>query len=269
MKKDILKKIFKLWYIIIQILILILVPYLVTFVLDVQRISDFWQTFTGNEFKISGSKICIYLVAFAIIFWGLRKLNSKKIFLSGNDYGSYSKFTYIIVNILGYKIELERKPYDKIFWFLLGPQIWNLTKQDYEKNIEKLAEIDKTNFKFSINIRESNLMIADTYPVTIDQLPDEKRKFDTIIVSRKKASSGELRIESVDLIEKVSDMFAILQETGSIINLYLTTNIINTERIVKDILKKGGRSKYDIRLHLQEKDGERKFKYESIKIKIG
>jgi hypothetical protein len=269
MKKDILTKIVKLWYIIIQILILFILPYLVTFVFDIQKISDFWQTFTGNEFKISGSKIGIALVAFIIIFLGLRKYNSKRTFLSGNDYGSYSKCTYFVVNILGYKIELERKPYDKIFWFLLGPQIWNLTKQNYEKNIEKLAEIDRTNFNFSTNMRESNLMIADTYPITIDQLPDEKRKFDTIIVSRKKASSGELRIESVDLIEKVSEMFAILQETGSIINLYLTTNVINTERIIKDILKKGGRSKYDIRLHLQEKDGERKFKSESIKIKIG
>ena len=60
------------------------------------------------------------------------------------------------------------------------------------------------------------------------------------------------RVYSPKLINEVSKNVELIQETGAKINLYLTTNTKNTERIVKDVFMKGDRSKYNVELFLQK-----------------
>ena len=57
-----------------------------------------------------------------------------------------------------------------------------------------------------------------------------------------------------------------IQKAGAKINLYLTTNTKNTEKIVKDVFMKGDRSSYEIEIFLQESNGSRKFKEKGIKV---
>ena len=64
----------------------------------------------------------------------------------------------------------------------------------------------------------------------------------------------------------MSKNVALIQRTGAKINLYLTTNTKNTERIIKDIFMKGDRSNYNIEVFLQESKGNRKFKGKGIKV---
>lgn len=248
---------------IIIILAPIFIPYnIIDFINKI--ISIFWKISIGND--INGWIVKV-ITSIAIYFIIYTRINKEKEFLNGNIYGDVDMFFYHLANILGYKISLVRKPYDIQFRLLIKDS-FKIIHEEIIKDEEVNVSVDASNFNYSNNLRECNLVISDTYPININQLPNSKINLDTIIIKREK-SQKDIRVYSPKLVQAVSDSVEMIQKSGARINLYLTTNTKNTEKIVKSVFMKANRSKYDVYLFLQSAEENRRFKEKGIRFKFG
>lgn len=255
------KKIFlqEVIYLIIIIILLFLPD---SFIELIKKVFESWNATTINQ---DITEIVIKIILAIVLYIFIFKINSRKEFFNGDIYGDIPICFYYIAKFLGYKkISLIRKPYD-IQFKILKRDLFEIIEDNIEEDEDVNIQIDKTNFQFSNNLRECNLIIADTYPINKNQIPENKRSLDSIWIKREKSKIAT-RVYSPKLINEVSKNVALIQRTGAKINLYLTTNTKNTERIIKDIFMKGDRSNYNIEVFLQESKGNRKFKGKGIKV---
>lgn len=228
----------------------------------IKKVFESWNATTINQ---DITEIIVKTILVIVLYIFIFRINSRKEFFNGDIYGDIPICFYYIAKFLGYKkISLIRKPYDIQFKVLMR-DLFEIIEDNIEEDEDVNVQIDKTNFKYSNNLRECNLIIADTYPIDKEQIPENKRNLDSIWIKREK-SKISTRVYSPKLINEVSENAALIQKTGAKINLYLTTNTKNTERIVKDVFMKGDRSNYNIELFLQESKGNRKFKEKGIKV---
>lgn len=229
---------------------------------SIKKISD---SVLGTSFNSEITNAIVKGIIIIFLYIKILALNSRKEFLNGDVYGNVPMIFYYVARILGYqKITLIRKPYD-IQFKILKNDLFEILDDGIEKDEDVDVIVNTDNFNNSNNLRECNLIIEDTYPIKSEQIPQAKRDLDTIWIKRE-VSSKAPRVYSTKLINAVSENVAIIQKTGAKINLFLTTNTKNTERIVKDIFMKGERSKYCLELYLQNADGLRSFKEKGIKI---
>ncbi len=230
----------------------------------IELIKKIFESWNGTTINQDITEIIIKLILIVVIYILIRKANSKHEFFNGDIYGNIPMVFYYIAKFLGYdKISLIRKPYD-IQFKILRKDLFEIVEDNIEEDKNVNIEIDKTNFKYSKNLRECNLIIVDTYPINKEQIPESKRNLDTIWIKRGK-SEVAARVYSPKLVNEVNESVALIQETGAKINLFLTTNTKNTERIIKDVFMKAERSKYDLELFLQEANGNRNFKEKGVK----
>lgn len=232
---------------------------------SIELIKKIFESLQGTTVDQDITMLIVKIILIIVIYILIVNFNSKREFFNGDIYGDIPMFFYYIAKILGYKkISLIRKPYD-IQFKIIKKDLFEILEDNIKEDEEVNVETDKSNFKYSNNLRECNLIIEDTYPITKEQIPKSKRDLDSIWIKRKKSSMAT-RVYSPKLINEVSKNVELIQETGAKINLYLTTNTKNTERIVKDVFMKGDRSKYNVELFLQKAIGNREFKERGIKV---
>ena len=228
----------------------------------IKKIFESWNGTTINQ-DITG--IIVKTILMIILYIFIYKINSGKEFFNGDIYGDIPILFYYIAKLLGYrKLSLIRKPYN-IQFKVLRRDLFEIVEDNIEEDGDVNIQVDKSNFKYSNNLRECNLIIADTYPIEKNQIPENKIELDSIWIKREKSKKAT-RVYSPQLINDVSENVALIQKTGAKINLFLTTNTKNTERIVKDVFMKGDRSSYKIEVFLQESSGNRKFKEKGIEV---
>lgn len=209
--------------------------------------------------------IIFRIALFFIIFFMIRNFNSKLEFLDGDVYGDIPIFFYKLASILGYgNISLIRKPY-YVQIKILKENMFKLVNDNIAEDEKVDAEVKKINFKSIDDFNECNLIIQDTYPILKSQLPDSKVNLPMIWISRNKSQISS-RVYSPILLQKVEKAMNELQIKNKTINLFLTTNTKNTERIVKDIIMKGNRVKYKIYIFQQDSKKNRKFKEKGKRI---
>ncbi len=245
-------------------LIIIIIPLLLpdSWIELIKKVFESWNGTTINQ---DITEIVVKTILIIAVYIFIFRINSQKEFFNGDIYGDIPIGFYYIAKFLGYKkISLIRKPYD-IQFKILKRDLFEIVDDNIEKDENVNVQIDKTNFEYSNNMRECNLIIADTYPINKEQIPENKRNLDSIWIKREN-SSISTRVYSPKLINEVSENVALIQKAGAKINLYLTTNTKNTEKIVKDVFMKGDRSSYEIEIFLQESNGSRKFKEKGIKV---
>ena len=254
------------WTIIKEIVFPIIIILLPLFWNNCQKsIIEIFETFVGNEWKVTSNiVIFISLSIYLFIFIINRKCNRE--FLKGDVYGSKHIIFYYIAIVLGYKkISLIRKPYNIIFK-ILKKGIFEIIPDNIEDDDEVEAYVDYSNFIDSNNLRECNLIIEDTYEISKEQIPEDKRNIDTIRVYRDKSNKVNNRVFSSKLLTKIGEALDKAQSSGAIINLYLTTNTKTTKEMIENVLMKGDRSLYKIRLFLQSDSGKREFIDKGIKV---
>ncbi len=261
------KKIKLIISIIIQIItpiIVIIIPLLCPGFIR-NMIINIYETLFGNEWKITTYQ---KITASIMIWLGIFILNRqvfKTEFLKGDVYGSKHIIWYGLAKILGYnKISLIRKPYNIIFKIVKYKMFEIVPDEIEEDDVE--AYVDYSNIMDSNNLRECNLIIADTYEIKKEQIPESKRNLDTIYVYRDKSEKVNNRIYSPKLLSKIGEAFERAQKTGGKINLFLTTNTRTTKEMIEKILMKGERSTYNIEIFLQEDSGIRMFNKKGIKV---
>ncbi len=158
-----------------------------------------------------------------VLYIFIYRINSNKEFFNGDIYGDIPILFYYIAKFLGYKkLSLIRKPYN-IQFKVLRKDLFEIVEDNIEEDGDVNIQVDKTNFKYSNNLRECNLIIADTYPIERDQIPENKRNLDSIWIKRDKSKKAT-RVYSPQLVNEVSENVALIQKAGAKINLFLTTN---------------------------------------------
>lgn len=245
-------------------IIIIIIPLFFpdSFIELIKKLFESWNATTIDK---DITEVVVKIVLMILFYMCIFKINSKKEFFNGDIYGDIPIVFYYIAKFLGYnKISLKRKPYDVQFK-LLRKDLFEIIEDNIEKDDDVNVRTDRTNFRYNNNMRECNLIVADTYPIRKEQIPKSKRDLDSIWIEREK-SQLSTRVYSPKLINEVSENVELIQETGAKINLYLTTNTTNTEKIIKDVFMKGDRSGYSIEIFLQESNGNRKFKEKGIKV---
>lgn len=211
-------------------------------------------------FAWKSGNLTIGFFFFVALLVKIRKLNKEAVFNKGNSYKKYWYGWYWICSkILGYsECNLIQVPIYMQFKLILNDTFEKYNYGMFPEKRNDLISVQKTNFTHSTN--EVNIMISDTYPLSTNQLPIIKEKLPTILISRDNIGDFN-RYNSPELIQYVVNEVRNLPYTTKKVNVYATTNPLNTFNIVSNAFKLGGRENLDeVRVFQQEKEGRRKFK---------
>ena len=110
-----------------------------------------------------------------------------------------------------------------------------------------------------------NLIVHDTYPLNLSQIPKGQEKNYTLFVYRENPSKN--REYCQDLIDKINSEIKNLPINIKRVNCFLSTNPAHNEKIACDIFKDGDRGNIKtLYAYKQEQSGARLFKESGLKI---
>jgi len=220
---------------------------------------DKLKYFYLNLFDVLGLVLCV------LYFVKIRKCNKKKIFNKGDIYHRHSYFWFFFCSkILGYEqcnlvlvpIYLQfklviRDTFDK--YIVDG----NFLPKEDNRNISVVTIKDNIDSE-SNDLNEVNLILEDTYEISLKQIPKNKQSIKTIKVSRNcKDKTRKYNDFYVDKVISVVRNFP----NGTIINIFATTNTKHNFEIAKRCFSLGGRGNISkIYVFQQELDKNRVFK---------
>lgn len=208
------------------------------------------------------------IILFFLAFLKIRKYNKEFVMNQKNIYHNYPlAWYYYCAKMLGIKkCNLVLVPIYMQFQLVIQNVFdeFPLDEKDYpvlndESNCS-VSEINQTD-----NNSEINLILEDTYLVNEKQLPFEKRKLPTIKVSRNDGQSME-RHFSQKFVKAIINEVRKLPE-GVHVNVYATTNPMNTMYIAKRVFKIADRGNVKhLYVFQQKKTKRRNFESKGIKI---
>ena len=227
-----------------------------------------------------GNIILYYLlnignIGFSIVlFWGLlkifREINKEFIMNNSNVYHDYPFFWYwFCARILGIKkcnlilvpiyMQFKLVIEDIFDEYPLDEDDFPVIKDEVDSNVEEI------NMDMDMELSEMNLILEDTYVIESRQIPFSKKDLPTIKISRN-INNNHTRHFSPKFIQKISEEIRKLPQINRI-NIYATTNPMNTLRIIRTTFKMADRGNIDhIFVYQQENKGIRVFCEKGYKI---
>lgn len=226
-----------------------------------------------------GNIILYYLlnfgnIGFLIVLLGgllkiFREFNKDFIMNSSNVYHDYPFFWYwFCARILGIKkCNLILVPIYMQFKLVIE-DIFNeypLDEADFPVIKDEVdSAVEKINTGMDMELSEMNLILEDTYVIELRQIPFSKKNLPTIKISRN-INNDHTRHFSPKFIQKISEEIRKLPQINRI-NIYATTNPMNTLRIIRTTFKMADRGNVDhIFVYQQENKGIRVFCEKGIK----
>ena len=220
-----------------------------------------------------GNIILYYLlnignIGFLIVLLGgllkiFREFNKDFIMNSSNVYHDYPFFWYwFCARILGIKkCNLILVPIYMQFKLVIE-DIFNeypLDEADFPVIKDEVdSAVEKINTGMDMELSEMNLILEDTYVIELRQIPFSKKNLPTIKISRN-INNDHTRHFSPKFIQKISEEIRKLPQINRI-NIYATTNPMNTLRIIRTTFKMADRGNVDhIFVYQQENKGIRVF----------
>lgn len=227
-----------------------------------------------------GNIILYYLlnignIGFLIVLLGgllkiFREFNKDFIMNSSNVYHDYPFFWYwFCARILGIKkCNLILVPIYMQFKLVIE-DIFNeypLDEADFPVIKDEVdSAVEKINTGMDMELSEMNLILEDTYVIELRQIPFSKKNLPTIKISRN-INNDHTRHFSLKFIQKISEEIRKLPQINRI-NIYATTNPMNTLRIIRTTFKMADRGNVDhIFVYQQENKGIRVFCEKGYKI---
>ena len=227
-----------------------------------------------------GNIILYYLlnfgnIGFLIVLLGgllkiFREFNKDFIMNSSNVYHDYPFFWYwFCARILGIKkCNLILVPIYMQFKLVIE-DIFNeypLDEADFPVIKDEVdSAVEKINTGMDMELSEMNLILEDTYVIELRQIPFSKKNLPTIKISRN-INNDHTRHFSPKFIQKISEEIRKLPQINRI-NIYATTNPMNTLRIIRTTFKMADRGNVDhIFVYQQENKGIRVFCEKGYKI---
>lgn len=188
--------------------------------------------------------VAIGLLLLITALFAIRKTNKECIFNKGDVYKNYPYIWYwVCAKILGYsECNLILVPIFMQFKLIIKDTFDKYYCGDFNKKNNDDISINKQNISSASD--EVNLIIADTYPLEIKQIPVSKRRNLTIVISRDN-SIDHNRYDSPELIRTVVNEVRNLPPNIKKANVYATTNPQNTMNIAIDAFKLGERGNLD------------------------
>lgn len=191
---------------------------------------------------LGDAAIGIIFMVMALI--SIRKANKGQIFNRGDVYKNYPYIWYwMCAKILGYlECNLILVPIFMQFKLVIHD---TFDKYYCGNLIGKDDETITVNYQHISNAMvDVNLLIADTYPLNINQLPKNNIENPTIIISRDNATDHN-RYNSSSLVQAVVNEISNLPNTVKTVHVFATTNPQNTLNIVRNAFKLGERGSVD------------------------
>ena len=217
---------------------------------------------------LNKGNLAISVVFFSFVFLKVRKYNQNYIMCNKNIYHDYSYFWFCFcAKILGInKCNLVLVPIWLQFKLVINNifQEYPLNEKEYPV-IEDEREIKILKCGKVYEVREINLILEDTYPISEFQIPQSKRGLPVIKLSRN---------DGKDLGRHFSEQFinAIITEVrmlekGVTVNVFATTNPMNTINIASRVFKNADRGNIDsLYVYKQKNIGGREFESKGKKI---
>ena len=127
------------------------------------------------------------------------------------------------------------------------------------------SDVEEINMDMDMELSEMNLILEDTYVIESRQIPFSKKDLPTIKISRN-INNNHTRHFSPKFIQKISEEIRKLPQINRI-NIYATTNPMNTLRIIRTTFKMADRGNIDhIFVYQQKNKGIRVFCEKGYKI---
>lgn len=212
-------------------------------------------------------------IGFSIVLFGgllkiFREFNKEFIMNNSNVYHDYSFFWYwFCARILGIKkCNLILVPIYMQFKLVIE-DIFNEYPLDEADFPVIKDEVDSAVEKINMDMESSemNLILEDTYVIESRQIPFSKKNLPTIKISRN-INNDHTRHFSPKFIQVISEEIRKLPQINRI-NIYATTNPMNTLRIIRTTFKMADRGNVDhIFVYQQENKGIRVFCEKGYKI---
>lgn len=209
--------------------------------------------------------IAIALLIFALI--RIRKHNKDKTMNRKDIYHDYPLFWYwYCARVLGYKkCNLVLVPIPMLFKLVHHGIFEEFPLDENSYPAEENAPINVSKTNWALNPTEVNVILEDTYPILYSQIPCSKSKLPTIKVSRNDGKNFG-RHFSQQFIENVITQIRSLN-SGITVNVFATTNPLNSLNIAKRAFTNGNRGNIDsLFVFQQEGWGERLFETKGKKI---
>jgi hypothetical protein len=217
---------------------------------------------------ITHGKYVALVIVFFFSLWVIRKFNNDFIMNRKNVYHDYGYVWYwFCAKVLGIKrCNLILVPIYMQFKFVIRGTFdeFPLNEDEYPvMEIEPECNVIKINADASGD--EINLILEDTYAIEDRQIPKVKRGLQTIKISRNDGNSNG-RHFSQKFIEATINAVRGIKRIP-VINVYATTNPLNTKHIAKRVFALGGRGNVEhLYVFQQGNSGKRIFRPKSHKI---
>lgn len=208
------------------------------------------------------------IVAFVVIWWSITKFNSDYLM---NEKPIYHDYPYVWYFICANILRIRKCSLVLVPIFMQFKLITNSTFKEYPFD-DSFPEIENEPDCQIISLNESgksskevNLIIEDTYLINSKQLPFTKKDFSYVKISRNDGHDKS-RHYSRKLIEATINTVRDFSE-DSIVNVFATTNPMNTFHIVKEAFNLGDRGNIKhLYVFQQVQDGDRMFEENGHKI---
>lgn len=222
----------------------------------------FWQV----AFRM-GKPVASVVLFFAVLI-GIRKFNQGFVMNRKRVYHDYCYAWYwFCAKILGIKsCDLVLVPIHMQFKLVIRAtfQEYPLDETDYPV-VEKESDSKVSETNQEEPTRELNLVLEDTYAIEVRQIPKSKQGYRTIKISRNSGADNS-RHFSQKYIEAIIKCVRGLKGKVSV-NVYATTNPMNTKHIAKRAFGLGERGNVEhLYVFQQGKDGRRRFEEKGRKV---
>jgi len=255
--------------------IILIISIMVPFFLDIkgmfeQYLKDNYLTPDNvvQYLLIIRGKYAVAIGIFVIALIAIRKHNKEIIMNKRNVYHDYSFEWYCYcAKILGIdKCSLVLVPIFMQFKLVIQ-NVFNefpLDETSYPVQDNEIGiKVSKVNW--NLEYLEINLILEDTYPIFLSQIPSIKKNLPTLIISRNDGKNVS-RHFSQQYIDRIINEVRQLKN-GVIVNIYATTNPMNTLNISKRVFTNASRGNVaSLYVFQQENTNERLFKSKGKKI---
>lgn len=224
---------------ILEIVFLVLMtfsPWLFNLQMIVKDISNpeqslWWVVSTFGKIPLAISLFIFWLLA-------IRKYNKDAVLNSTDRYHDYPFVLYRLASFFGYK---KCNPIGVPIYLQIQMVMHHLfesypTLQAYKEEEHSLITVEPSSP--DLGQTKINLLVADSYDIRKEQIPEDCQSMYTIKITRTKENG--VRSYSPDFIEKVVSTIASLPPHCEL-HYFATTNPKNQEQITLQALVKGGR----------------------------
>ncbi len=213
-------------------------------------------------FPIKWGNLAVSIILFLIVWYFIKKYNDDFTMNSSNVYHNYPYALYwYCAKILQIpKCNLVLVPIHMQYQLVIHGTFHEYPTEKMLISDKESAEneIVRRKINWKPNPKEVNLIIEDTYPITLEQLPLEKRIIPTMILSRYREGDYS-RYFDIRLVNEVNNFVRGLMP-GVTIFLYATTNPKNNIFIAQNAFKNGDRSNIGkLYIYQQSHEGGRCF----------